>query len=177
MPLRMTGKRQTITLAVQPHHRRWMKAMWSRRNLSLNARAVFHARQLLHKSEYLQQVFTLSSPRAGKSKICAKWIPHVLKDDQVAMRLLSATTHRQRCRNEDSAFLDRILTVDGSWMQSFDPHLKIQNAEWRAQTSSRKTFARRSQGARRVIHVLFFSRTGLGLDRPVPIGRTVNGQY
>jgi len=148
MPFGMAGKRQTITLAVQPHHRQWINAMWNNWIVSLKARAVFHA-QLLQKLEYHQQVFTLSSPRAwGKSKVCAKWVLHVLKDDQVAISV-TVTTHRQRCRNEDSAFLDRILTVDESRMHSFDPHLKRQNAERSVQTSSRKSFARRSQGALR----------------------------
>jgi hypothetical protein len=31
----------------------------------------------------------------GKQKVCAKWIPHVLKDDQRAMHVLLATTHLQ----------------------------------------------------------------------------------
>jgi hypothetical protein len=73
------------------------------------------------------------------------------------MRVLLATTHLQRWRNEGIAFLDRILTVDESWMHSFDPQLKRQNAEWSAPTSPRKKIARRSQGALKVMHVMFFS--------------------
>jgi hypothetical protein len=48
----------------------------------------------------------------GKRKLCAKWIPHVLNDNQRAMRVLLATTHLQHWSNEGSAFLDRILTID-----------------------------------------------------------------
>jgi hypothetical protein len=43
----------------------------------------------------------------GKRKVCAKWIPYVLNDDQRAMRV-PATTHMRRWRKEDNAFLDRI---------------------------------------------------------------------
>jgi hypothetical protein len=64
MPLRMERKRQTMPLAVEHQHRRRMNATWKKWNPSLNARAVFHARQLLKKSESLQQVFTVSSPTA-----------------------------------------------------------------------------------------------------------------
>jgi hypothetical protein len=92
----------------------------------------------------------------GKRKVCAKWIPDVLNDNQRVMRVLLATTHLQLWRNEGSAFLDRILTVDESWMRSFDPQLKRQNAEWRA-PSPRKKIARCSQGALKVLHVMFFS--------------------
>jgi uracil DNA glycosylase len=81
----------------------------------------------------------------------------MLNDDQRAMRVLLANTLLQRWRNEGTAFLDRILTVDESWMHSFDPQLKQQNAEWRVPMSSRNKIARRSQGALKVMHVMFFS--------------------
>ena len=58
------GWEETMPLAVEHQHRRRMNATWKKWNLSLNARAVFHARQLLKKSESLQQVFTVSSPTA-----------------------------------------------------------------------------------------------------------------
>jgi hypothetical protein len=56
--------------------------------------------------------------------------------------------------------------------------MKIQNAEYRAQTSPRKKIAWCSQGAQKVMmHIMFFSRNGFGLDHPMPIGTTANGQY
>jgi hypothetical protein len=90
-------------------------------------------------------VYHILTNSLGKRKVCAKWIPHVLNDDQRAMRVLLANTRLQRWRNECNAFLDRILTVDESWMHSFDPQLKQQNAEWRAPTSPRKKIAGHSE--------------------------------
>jgi hypothetical protein len=101
----------------------------------------------------------------------------VLNDDQRAMRVLLTNTHLQRWRNEGNAFLDHILTVDESWMHSFDPQLKQQNAEWRASTSPRKKIAWHSQGSLKVMHVMFFSRNGIVLGHPMPVGTTVNGRY
>jgi histone-lysine N-methyltransferase SETMAR len=80
-------------------------------------------------------------------------------------------------KNEGNAVLDHILMVDESWMHSFDPQLRRQNVDWCAQLSPRKKIAWRSQDALKVMHVIFFSRKGLVLDYPVPIGMTVNGQY
>jgi hypothetical protein len=88
VPLKMAGKRETMPLGERPHHRRRTNATRKKSNLSLNARTVL-----------------------GKAKVCAKWIPHVLNDDQRAMRVLLATTHLRRCTNQGSAFLHRILTV------------------------------------------------------------------
>jgi hypothetical protein len=101
-------------------------------------------------------VYCILTSSLGRRKVCAKQIPHVPNDNQTAMRVL-ATTHLQCWRNEGSAFLDCILTVDESWMQSFDPHMKQQNAEWVSRMQPRKKSARSSWGALEVIHVMLFS--------------------
>ena len=113
----------------------------------------------------------------GEWNICAKWIPHVLNDDQRDIQIFFTIIHLHHWRNEDNAFLDHILTVDESWMHSFDPQLKWHNAEWHAQMSPRKKIASCSQGALTVMHVRFFSRKGLVLVHPVPVGTTVSGWY
>ena len=56
-------------------------------------------------------------------------------------------------------------------MCSFDFQLKRQNAEWSAPKSPRSKIARRSQGALKVMRVLFFSRSGLGLTIPCQLVR------
>ena len=81
------------------------------------------------------------------------WISHVLHDDQRVMRVFLATAHLLRLKNEGHAFLYRILKVDESWMHSFDPQLKRQNPEWRAQKSPRKKISRLSHDALKVMHV------------------------
>jgi len=81
-------------------------------------------------------VYCILTSSLGRRKVCTKWIPHVLNDYQTAMRVL-ATNHQHCWRNEGSAFLDHILMVDESLLQSFDPHMKQQNAEWLARMSPR----------------------------------------
>jgi hypothetical protein len=69
-------------------------------------------------------VFTISSLTTEGNTVCAKWIPHVLSDDQRAMYVFLSTKHLQHWRNEDGEFLYCILMVDESWIYSFDPQLK-----------------------------------------------------
>jgi hypothetical protein len=78
-----------------------------------------------------------------KLKVCAKWIPHILNDDQSAMLVLLAITHLQRWRYEGNAFVNCILIL---WVMdaSLDPQPKRLNAEWCAQTSLRKKSAQNS---------------------------------
>jgi predicted nucleic acid-binding Zn ribbon protein len=40
-------------------------------------------------------VYRILANSLGKRKVCAKWIPHVLNDDQRATRVLLANTHLQ----------------------------------------------------------------------------------
>ena len=61
-------------------------------------------------------------------------------DNKRAMHAL-LTTHSQCWRNEGDSFPDRVLTIDESWIHSFDHQLKRQNVEWRFQVSPRKKIA------------------------------------
>jgi hypothetical protein len=101
-------------------------------------------------------VYCILTSSLGRRKVCAKQIPHVFNANQTAMHVL-ATTHLQCWRNEGSVFLDRILTVDESWMQSFDPHMKQRNAEWVSRMQPRKESAQSSPGALEVMHVMLVS--------------------
>ena len=69
-------------------------------------------------------VYHILTNSFGKQKGCAKWIPHVLNNDQRPTHVLPATTHLQHCRNKDDAFQDQILMLDESQMHSFDPQQK-----------------------------------------------------
>jgi len=93
IPLRMAGKRQMMPIAVESQHRWQMNATWNKWNLSLNIHTVFHVRQLLQKLESLQQVFIVTNS-LGKW-LYAKWIPHVLSNDQRATFVLLASTQLQ----------------------------------------------------------------------------------
>jgi len=101
----------------------------------------------------------------------------MLSNDQRPMHVLLATTHLQHWRNEGIAFFDHMITVNKSYMHSFDCQLKWQNPDWRAQTSLRNRIARRSQSSSKVIQVRFFSQNGLVHDHPMPIGTAFYGHY
>ena len=92
--------------------------------------------------------------------------------DQRTMRVLLATIHPQRYRNEASAFPDRILTVTNHGFIHLTLSLKD-----RMLTGAPKQSAWLSQRTLKVTDVMFFSRNGLVLDHPVPIGKTVSGHY
>jgi hypothetical protein len=77
-----------------------------------------------YRSQNISSQCLLSShQQLRKTKFCAKWFPHVLNSDQRAMHVLAATD-LQHWKSEGSVFLSHILTIDESWMHSFEAQLK-----------------------------------------------------
>ena len=111
-----------------------------------------------------------------KKKVFAKWVPHLLSEEQMATRVQLSRLFLRRSRRE-ADFLGRIVTGDETWVFSWDPELKRQSAEWRSEDSPRPQKARRKQGNLKVLHIVFFDRQGILVDWPVPPGQTVNGEY
>jgi hypothetical protein len=124
MPLRMARKTEMMHSQCSPkigdgksHTEQVISALERTRSISCTAIAA-------EAGTFTESVYCILNNSLGKGYVCAKWIPHVLNDDKRAMRVFLATTHLLRLRNEGHAFLHRILTVDESWMHSFDPQLK-----------------------------------------------------
>ena len=118
----------------------------------------------------------LVTENLGMKKLCSRWIPHVLTEEQKVNRMLVSSQHLRRFRR-DPSFLNQIVAADESWAHSWEPELKRQSAEWRLPEEGRPMKAKRSQGGLKVLHVSFFDRCGVILDWPVPHGTTVNGDY
>jgi hypothetical protein len=119
--------------------------------------------------------------KPAKWTICAKWSPHALNYEHGAVRMLRSPTNfsvgdhpkalssYQRWQREGDAFPHTILTVDDSWMCSFDPELKRPSVSgvlpphhWRE-----------SHDAVRVL----FTRRRLVIYHPKPPRTAVSGAY
>ena len=163
-------------LTVKPQHQGRRNTTWNKWNLSLKIHAALHARQLLRKSETLKQMFTVSSPTAWGNE---KFVPsgfHTSSMMTSAMLVLLAITHLRHWRYEGNAFVKHILIL---WLMDalLDPQLKRMNAEWCDRTSLKKKISQNSQGALKVMRIMFFSQNGLVLGHLMPTGMMVNGHY
>jgi hypothetical protein len=69
-------------------------------------------------------VFPILINNLGKWGVCAKWIPHMLSDDQRAMHVLLVMSHLQCWKNEGSVLLSCFAMIDESWVHSFVAQLK-----------------------------------------------------
>ncbi len=72
-------------------------------------------------------VHTVIREELKMRKICAKFIPRVLREDQ-----------KERCYhdsrkmvNSDPAVLDTLVTCDESWIYCYDPETKKLSCQWK----------------------------------------------
>ena len=74
-------------------------------------------------------------------------------------------------------FLERIITMDETWVHLYDPETKVQSSVWKTPSSPSPKKARVSKSAGKVMFVVFFDIKGLILIHAVPPGTSVTGEY
>ena len=74
-------------------------------------------------------------------KICATFVPRVLREDQKERRC-HASREMVELINSDPAVLDALVTCDESWIYCYDPGTKRQSSQWKHVGSPRPKGAR-----------------------------------
>ena len=109
-------------------------------------------------------------------KICAKFIPRVLREDQKERR---CHDNREMVEliNSDPAVLDALLTCDESWIYCHDPEAKRQISQWKHAGSPRTKKARQSKSAHKLLMIPFFDSAGMIYMHWVPTWQRANKEY
>jgi len=77
-------------------------------------------------------------------KNCAKMVPKILSRDQKDNRRDRCLDFLEQIEN-DPSFLERVITVDESWIFEYDPETKRQSQEWHTSASTRQKKGRMSK--------------------------------
>ena len=117
-------------------------------------------------------VHTIIREELKMRKICAKFVPMVLREDQKERRCYDSTEIVELI-NSDPAVLDTLVTCDESWIYCYDPETKRQSSQWKHVSSSRPKKARQSKSTHKLLMIPFFFLTaqkwstcpGFPLDR------------
>ena len=103
-------------------------------------------------------------------KICAKFIPRVLREDQKERRCHDSREMVELI-NSNSAVLDALVTCDESWIYCSHPETKRQSSQWKHTGSPRPKKARQSKSTHKLLMLHFLTAlakstcTGFPLDR------------
>lgn len=128
----------------------------------------------LHISE--GSVHTILTGKLGKSKICAKFVPHFLTPEQKIRRVAASET-LIKMADSDPNFLDKIITGDESWCFQYDPSTKRQSMEWRGRDEERPTKIRAVKSKIKTMLITFFDTQGIIHREFVPPGQKVDAVF
>jgi len=103
--------------------------------------------QISHGSAY-----EIIHNRLGFHKVCARWVPKQLSILHKQMCLDICQQNLDHYDKEGDAFLDRIITVDETWVHHYEPECKRQIMEWKhPQSPIRKKFKSQPSGGKLIL--------------------------
>ena len=115
-------------------------------------------------------VLTIIREELKMRKICSKFLPRVLREDQKERRCHDSREMVELI-NSDPAVLDVLVTCDVSWIYCYDPETKRQSSQWKHTGSRRSKKARQSKSTHKLLMSPFLTAlawstcTGFPLDR------------
>ena len=126
---------------------------------------------------HLSSVLKILCERLGLRKIYARWVPHLLTDEQKQSRVRLASQVIEKYDKCDPRRLEEIVTGDETWIYHFQPNSKAKNKVWVSSEGDRPVIARRSKTSNRMLYAIFFDSKGPVLYIPVPKGSSVTGEF
>ena len=72
----------------------------------------------------LSSVYRILTDRLGLKKVCARWVPHLLTQEQKEKRVELAKAVVEKFDRCDNRRLMEIVTGDETWIHHFDPENK-----------------------------------------------------
>ena len=76
-------------------------------------------------------VQTILKKRLDPRKVCARWVPHLLTDEQNKQRLKCARKLLKTYKGCDSGVISNLHTGDETWVDMFDPKRRADNKQWK----------------------------------------------
>ena len=117
-------------------------------------------------------VLKILCERLGLRKICARWVPHLLTDEQKQSLVRLSSQVIEKYDKCDPCRLEEIVTGDESWIYHFQPDSKAKNKVWVSSEGHRTVIACRCKTSNRMLYAIFFDSKG-----PVPKGSSVTVKF
>ncbi|UYV63716.1 hypothetical protein LAZ67_2005414, partial [Cordylochernes scorpioides] len=112
----------------------------------------------LHMSTFVEHGIVTEDLKMRK--VCAKFVPKVLTQDQKELRVLRCQELLDLIQNEPG-FLNSVVTGDESWMFEYDQESKRQSCAWHKKSSPRPKKTRMSKSRIKTMIIVFFDIRGI----------------
>lgn len=121
-------------------------------------------------------VFKILHYHLNMTRVCSRWVPRLLTEDQKKARVQASEAFLARYRREGQKFLQRIITYDESNIPLYTPERKIHSMVWKTHSEPSPVKATSSPSKQKIMFYVFDLK-GVVLSHMVPSGQTVNGSY
>ena len=110
-------------------------------------------------------------------KVCARWVPHLLTEEQKTQHLKCARELLKTYKGCNSRVISNLLTGDETWMQMFEPQRRADNKQWKPKDKKRPCIAKRTISSKKMLYAIFFNSSGQVVQGPCPSGHIVTGRF
>ena len=140
------------------------------------------AHSTMQEIEELSGIHSLSvlkilREQLGLRKICTRWVPHLLTDEQKQSLVRLALQVIEKYDKCDPLCLEEIVTGDEIWIYHFQPHSKAKIKVWVSSEGNRPVIAGRCKTSNRMLYAILFDSKGPVLQIPDPKGSSVTGKF
>ena len=115
---------------------------------------------------------TILKKRLDLRKVCARWVPHLLTEEQKTHRLKCARELLKTYKGCNSRAISDLLTDDETWVHMFEQQRRADNKQWKRKDQKRPCIAKRAVSSKNAV---FFNSSGPVVQVPCPSGHTVTG--
>lgn len=110
-------------------------------------------------------------------KLCARWVPHQLSEDNIKARLTFCNTMLERFDAGSSKDVSYIVTGDETFVYNYDPETKEQSKQWVPEKEGAPTKFARQRSVGKIMIAVFFRRSGILEPIVLEPGQTVTAQW
>ena len=93
-------------------------------------------------------VQTILKKRSDLRKVCARWVPHLLTEEQKTQRLKCARELLKTYKGCNSRVISNLLTGDETWVHMFQPQRRADNKQWKRKDKQKKKKKKKKKNAR-----------------------------
>ena len=122
-------------------------------------------------------VQTVLKKRLDLRKVCTKWVPHLLTEEQKTQCLKCAWELLKTYKGCNSQAISNLLTGDETLVHMFEPQRRADNKQWKWKDQKHPCIAKRTISSKKMLYAIFFNLSGPVVQVPCPSGYTVTGRF
>ena len=120
-------------------------------------------------------VQTILKKRLDLRKVCARWVPHLLTEEQKTQRLKCARELLKTYKGCNSWVISNLLTGDETWVHMFEPQRRADNKQWKRKDKKKRPCI--AVSSKTMLYAIFFNSSGPVVQVPCPSGHTATGRF